>query len=405
MSPLKNLPLCCCFLIAFLRICRSDDAPRLGWDFWLNPNRPNITGPLHVSDSTPVIASTQLFPTPATTQNAGQTLTTSTVLPASSTARTTTNATWNDTLRCGTPRVGFYDPFGLSDLNIAVWTDALQLPVPKSRLTMALTIVGGQDTDPEKICWQAKLHKDKKFVCGASIIGKRTILTASHCVNDFRTATTMSPDRFRVVVGAPFSQTLERDEHGLLKDNSSSCAQIFNVTKVIANPQFVRLTNDRDIALVTLSSDINFADNCVCPVCLSRMKPKVGEMCAVSGYGLEKEGGGMGGRSPRPLKFVRINIKKTVYDNNCYIQALGGKKPNLDDFICAGDVLGEDTCQGDSGGPVVCMDPITHRHYQSGIVSYGKGCGRGIGGMYTRVSNFIDWVKDNAGGDVLGLVD
>lgn len=58
--------------------------------------------------------------------------------------------------------------------------------------------------------------------------------------------------------------------------------------------------------------------------------------------------------------------------------------------LCAGYIKGGiDACAGDSGGPLVCNNTLC------GIVSYGTGCGReGFPGVYTKVSHYINWVKD-----------
>ena len=50
-----------------------------------------------------------------------------------------------------------------------------------------------------------------------------------------------------------------------------------------------------------------------------------------------------------------------------------------------------DSCQGDSGGPLICVEG--RKPVLRGIVSFGKGCGRpGLPGIYTRVSNYVEWV-------------
>ena len=68
-----------------------------------------------------------------------------------------------------------------------------------------------------------------------------------------------------------------------------------------------------------------------------------------------------------------------------------------DTNLCAGKT-GKDSCQGDSGGPGVWEDSEKHRKYLLGVVSWGFGCGKqGYPGVYTRVTEYIPWIKSNIG--------
>lgn len=51
------------------------------------------------------------------------------------------------------------------------------------------------------------------------------------------------------------------------------------------------------------------------------------------------------------------------------------------------------TFQGDSGGPLMDPNSVDKLFYQIGVVSYGYKCAEpGFPGVYTRVTEFVDWI-------------
>lgn len=93
-----------------------------------------------------------------------------------------------------------------------------------------------------------------------------------------------------------------------------------------------------------------------------------------------------------------LTVTLTVLDNQA-CAALDGMGPTSagqsrvhDDVFCAQDEL-QKTCKGDSGGPLI------YQGYQVGVVSWGKKecTGDGKPGVYTRVSNYADWIFDHIG--------
>ena len=62
--------------------------------------------------------------------------------------------------------------------------------------------------------------------------------------------------------------------------------------------------------------------------------------------------------------------------------------------VCAGAEEGKDSCSGDSGGGLFIQDTRDTWHLL-GIVSYGaRDCGNSKPGVYTRVSNYTDWIQN-----------
>ena len=60
--------------------------------------------------------------------------------------------------------------------------------------------------------------------------------------------------------------------------------------------------------------------------------------------------------------------------------------------------LGIDSCQGDSGGPLVLRNGNQEGEpwYLIGIVRFGtSNCGVGFPGIYTKVTNYLDWIEKN----------
>ncbi len=177
--------------------------------------------------------------------------------------------------------------------------------------------------------------------CTATLIGARTVLTASHCI-------TIATTTFRVG-GATYAGT------------------------TLKHPQYSDGTLANDIALVLLSETPTVA-----PSPILDSAPFIGQRVAIVGFGVTGEDAQDFG-------------SKRVASNS--ISTVTGAQIT---FIGASGAVGNH-CYGDSGGPAF----VTHNGVEAvaGVTSYGNGpCG--IDGVDTRVDAYKDWIVSAANGDV-----
>ncbi|XP_071451829.1 transmembrane protease serine 9-like [Hetaerina americana] len=127
----------------------------------------------------------------------------------------------------------------------------------------------------------------------------------------------------------------------------------------------------------------------IAPICLPsarfRDETFVGERPTVVGWGTTY----YGGKESTIQRQVDLPVWRNEDCNRAYFQPITGA------FICAGlSEGGKDACQGDSGGPLMLKKG--GRWIQIGVVSFGNKCGEaGYPGVYTRVTHYLDWIKQN----------
>jgi secreted trypsin-like serine protease len=119
------------------------------------------------------------------------------------------------------------------------------------------------------------------------------------------------------------------------------------------------------------------------------MMNKIGQICAVTGWGRTANG-----YSSEYLQQVYLSI---VEPSICIARYKGSALQITENQLCAGSTDAKDSCLGDSGGPFVCRRGSVW--YQSGIVSAGPSeCAlEGIPGVYTSVFKYRDWIKAKCG--------
>ncbi|KAK9881642.1 hypothetical protein WA026_017163 [Henosepilachna vigintioctopunctata] len=249
--------------------------------------------------------------------------------------------------------------------------------------TMQFRVVHGDKASLGEYPWMAlivyAMPDGLEFLCGGTLISKRYILTAAHCV----------VSNIMGVRLGEYNMLSNQD----CDDTKSKCApavQDLLIESIHVHSEYSNRTNHNDIALMRLSRDADLSSEYVKPICLpiEDIPDVEGQLLTVVGWGLTETGG----RSPVLKKAIlpQVSLDKCrkLYEQRDTI---------VETQLCAGGHK-EDSCNGDSGGPLSLMVPLGRfsREVQFGIVSYGlKNCGtEGYPGVYTRVNNYVQWILD-----------
>merc|ERR1712055_1109153 len=239
-------------------------------------------------------------------------------------------------------------------------------------------IVGGWDADRNEYPWQVAIvpswnpHGGPK--CGGTLISKRAVLTAAHCEERI--------EDFKVAVG----------KHNVYFDHET---KVYDPKAWINFPGYNidRYNVDGDYAIITLTEPVKLSSQ-VSPACLPMTDESyAGQIATVSGWGNINPN--RTGERPNVLQELEV---KVITNEKCqnWWDSYNGRTQITRNILCAESMSnnpGSSSCGGDSGGPLVA--PTNDSVYELiGVVSFGQWtCGTGPAG-YARVTNQLEWIKD-----------
>ncbi|MES5484550.1 trypsin-like serine protease [Bradyrhizobium sp. INPA03-11B] len=283
----------------------------------------------------------------------------------------------------------------------------------------SMRVVGGNPAENNAWPWQIAFFQRRAsdgvftFFCGGSVIASHWVLTAGHCFAGGR----LGPDDVLVVEQ---TNMIARSLPGgtVPADRGRS----LKVQRMIVHEGYDAESHENDVALVQLATPAHSK-----PSKLARLPSPIeteGRLSTVTGWGLLKsryfdreKKVWMDSDTRQPIPDGQENLYLTesmmqvdlpLIDHVACRQAYQGDRGRGIDrrTICAGYAEGgKDACQGDSGGPLVTKDEQGH-YVQIGVVSWGLGCARaGRPGVYSRVSAFSGWIKQQTGSDVFTAAD
>ncbi|XP_016100908.1 suppressor of tumorigenicity 14 protein homolog [Sinocyclocheilus grahami] len=207
-------------------------------------------------------------------------------------------------------------------------------------------IVGGGRAKAGAWPWQVSIHVvGFGHHCGGTLITKDWVLSAAHCFQ-----------RFGVSNIVMYFGRLRQSGSNPYETNRTA-------RRIITHPNYDDYSLDNDIALIQLSSAVNFSDY-IRPVCLSTANSTfdAGTESWVTGWGRLQPGG----QFPKILQEVMIPVVSKSDCKNVYGWFF------TRNMICAGllNQGGKSICPGDSGGPMLSRNGSLW--IQSGISSFTR---------------------------------
>nr|ADZ99802.1 FRPB [Drosophila mojavensis wrigleyi] len=245
----------------------------------------------------------------------------------------------------------------------------------ESKPSQVERIINGQNARPKQFPYQVgydvEINKQWITMCGGTIIGKRTILTAAHCL-DGKTS-----ERIKIYLGA------------VNKSNSTETGQqivIVEAGSYVIHEEWDPCEVVNDIALIKLPTDLEL-NQYIQPAKLPEPNSLHADTNAiVSGWGKVN-----GGFFPSHLQYMNVI---TLSNKDCESLKYSNKK-FYSHWLCTVSNVSS-ACFGDSGGPLAERNPDGSSTV-IGIASFvsSTSCPVNSLNFFTRVSYFLTWIAQN----------
>ncbi len=245
-------------------------------------------------------------------------------------------------------------------------------------------VIGGFPVEVSQSPWTVALSSRDRFggtragqFCGGAAVGRTTVLTAAHCLDED-------------VLGVPLERVRDlKVIAGRTDLLSGREGREIAVRRAWVNPAYGSHGNAGDFAVLTLAEPLQ--GDVIRMAADGDPAYTAGETATVYGWG-DTSGTG---DYPDGLRAARVRVLSDALCEEAYPGGMDGTY-DATSMLCAGEAEGgRDACQGDSGGPLVARGRLI------GLVSWGIGCGEaGNPGVYMRVSHLmrtLGWARASEG--------
>ncbi|XP_077492497.1 chymotrypsinogen B-like [Amblyomma americanum] len=230
-----------------------------------------------------------------------------------------------------------------------------------------MRVINGSTARNAQFPWMAKLelyyslHAADPYTCGASIITRRHVLTAAHCM-------------------------IENGRRAVRTDVVYGHADVQEASRVPVSNMLIHESYN-DIAILLVAQPFRFSP-AVRPLCLqTRRMDLVNRKAVAAGWGRTQQG-----KTPG-TDDLQYTILKIVSNNVCRSYFPMSYDPRT--MLCA-RCRYSTVCLGDSGGPLFIKSQHG-RFVQVGIASFIVGnmtCCTSKANVFTRVGAYTPWIKE-----------
>ncbi|XP_021513521.1 haptoglobin [Meriones unguiculatus] len=250
---------------------------------------------------------------------------------------------------------------------------------PKHPVEQVQRIIGGSMDAKGSFPWQAKMVSRHELTTGATLISDQWLLTTAKNLYLNHSEDTSAKDiapTLKLYVGRK---------------------QLVDIDKVVLHPN----RSVVDIGLIKLKQKVPVNER-VMPICLPSKDYVVpGRMGYVSGWGRNANF-----RFTDRLKYVMLPVAdqescvrhyedSTVPEKKAPKSPVGVQPILNEHTFCAGlTKFQEDTCYGDAGSAFAVHDMEEDTWYAAGILSFDKSCGVAEYGVYMKVADILDWIRE-----------